>query len=83
MLKFLIPAIVIAIGIAGALLFLPEPEIADRGVPTQPREQAESSDDTRRAPGRPTAAEKPRSDQPTTTAQSETEPAAKSAAARD
>ena len=78
MLKFLIPAIVIAIGIAGALLFLPEPEIADRGVPTQPREEAKSSDDTRRAPDPLTAAEKPRSDQPTTTAQGETESAAKS-----
>lgn len=37
MLKFLVPAIVIAIGIAGALVLLPEPEIADRGVPNAPR----------------------------------------------
>ena len=42
MLKFLIPAIAIAVGIAGALLLLPEYEIADRTVPPQPRERADS-----------------------------------------
>ena len=84
MLKFLIPAIVIAIGIAGALLFLPEPEIADRSVPPQPRERAESSDDVRRAraPDSQTAgraAVEPRRDQPTTNAEGESEPVAKTA----
>jgi len=33
---------VIAVGIAGVLLFLPEPKIADRNVPPQPRELANS-----------------------------------------
>ena len=41
MLKFLIPAIVIAMCIAGALLFLPESEIADRNMPPQQRERTD------------------------------------------
>lgn len=40
--KFIIPAIVIAVGIAGALLLLPEYEIPDRNVPPQPRERGDS-----------------------------------------
>jgi nucleoid-associated protein YgaU len=41
---------VIAVGIAGALLFLPEPEIADRNVPPQPRERADSDGQASSAP---------------------------------
>ena len=49
MLKFLIPAILITVGIAGALLVLPEPEIADPKVPPQPRERADSDGEPSRA----------------------------------
>ncbi|MCX8230521.1 MAG: Ig-like domain-containing protein [Alphaproteobacteria bacterium] len=80
MLKFLIPAIVIAVGIAGALLFLPEPEIADLKEPPQPREQADSD-------GRASSAsasdpqKQPRREKPNTNADDGSEPAAKTAAA--
>lgn len=33
MLKFIVPAVIIALAIAGALVFLPEPQVADRGAP--------------------------------------------------
>jgi nucleoid-associated protein YgaU len=55
-LKFLIPAIVIAIGIAGALVLLPEPEIADRGQQAAPRSGDQA---TEGAPKQQQAAEAP------------------------
>ncbi len=33
MLKFLVPTVIIAVAIAAALVFLPEPQLADRGAP--------------------------------------------------
>ena len=83
MLKFLVPAMVIAIGIAGALLFLPEPEIADRSASTQPRGQTEGGATASRPPDRSTTgrtAVKPAVTQPTSEAEGESEPAAKETA---
>ena len=53
MLKFLVPAIVIAIGIAAALLFLPEPEISDRGAPVAGDQPAANPSSQQAAPTAP------------------------------
>jgi nucleoid-associated protein YgaU len=79
-LKFLIPAILITVGIAGALLVLPEPEIADRKVPPQPRERADSDGDPSRASASDPQTETPR-EKLNTSADDESESAAKAAAA--
>ena len=82
MLKFLIPAIVIAVGIAGALLFLPEPEIADRNVPPQPRERADNDSEASSASASDPQTETRREKSNTNTSdESGSEPAAKTAAA--
>lgn len=44
MLKFIVPAVIIALAIAGALVFLPEPEIADRSAPATTESTGEKPD---------------------------------------
>ncbi len=64
MLKFLVPAIVIAIGIAGALVFLPEPEIADRGAPSIGERPAGDVSVATQEPRTPTAPSPPKNTVP-------------------
>ena len=77
--KFLIPAIVIALVIAGVLLFLPEPEITDLSEPPQ---QADSDGKASSASASDPQTET-RREKPNTNADDGSEPAAKTAATLD